>query len=62
MTIEEARTIWLTLLGSEWHKYVDLVLHPMFIGTLDLAYIELRDAGLLDRDVVKELVKIKCKS
>ena len=62
MTLEEARTIWLTLLGSDWHKYVDLVSHPMFMGTLDSAYIELRDAGMLERDVVKELVKIKCKS
>jgi hypothetical protein len=62
MTVEEARTIWLTVLGSDWHKYVDLVSHPMFMGTLDSAYVELRDAGLLDKDAAKELVKIKCKS
>ena len=60
MTLEEARTIWLTLLGSGWHKYVDLVSHPMYMGTLDSAYVELRNAGLLDKDVVKELVRIKC--
>jgi hypothetical protein len=62
MTVEEARTIWLTMLGSDWQKYVDLISHPMFMGTLDSAYVELRDAGMLERDVVRELVKIKCKS
>ena len=60
MTLDEARTIWLTLLGSEWTPFVDILGNPYYITTLEEAYRTLRRADALDVDLNKELVKIKC--
>lgn len=60
MTLDEARTIWLTLLGSEWVAFVDFMEHPMYRPTLADAYVKLRNTDALDVDRNRELVKIKC--
>jgi hypothetical protein len=62
MTLDEARTIWLTLIGTDWYDYVDLVSHTMFYGTLDAAYIELRNANMLEINHNTSRIKITCKS
>jgi hypothetical protein len=60
MTLEEARTIWLTLLGSEEVGYADMMNHPMYNGTISDAYVVLRDAEAVDKNHAKQTVKIKC--
>lgn len=60
MTLDEARTIWLTLLGSDWIAFVDVISNPHYYGTLDAAYMTLRSGAALDVDLNRELVKIKC--
>ena len=60
MTLDEARTIWLTLLGSGWVGYHDIMSNPQYEGTLDAAYVKLRDTAAIDKDHVAQQVKIKC--
>jgi hypothetical protein len=60
MTLEEARTIWLTLLGTEQMGFADMMNHPMYQYTLANAYVVLRDADAVDRDYDRQTVKIKC--
>jgi hypothetical protein len=62
MTIEEARTIWLTLLGSGWLTYIEVMEHPQYEEVIVPAYRVLRHTASMDRDAAQELVKIKCKS
>lgn len=61
MTIDEARTIWLTLVGTDWIKHYDLMIDPQF-NTLNRAYTVLRVNACMDVDRVRECVKIKCES
>lgn len=60
MTLEEAKTIWLTLLGSEWQDYIDVLQHPMYFSVVRLAYDKLHDAELLEKNHDKVQVRIKC--
>lgn len=60
MTLDEARTIWLTLLGSDWVAFYDMMTNTHYMGTLDEAYCLLRDAKALDADYDGQRVKIKC--
>ena len=62
MTLEEARVIWLTMLGSDWVGFADLMNSPYYQETLADAYVKLRDAGEMDRDYNRQVVKLKCKS
>ena len=60
MTLEEARTIWLTLLGTEKLSFGDMMRHPMYNYTIANAYVVLRDANAVARDYDKQIVQIKC--
>lgn len=60
MTLEEARTIWLTLLGSDWVRLVDILENPHYFGTLDQAYLKLRRADELEINLTTDETKIKC--
>lgn len=60
MKLEEARTIWLTLLGSEWQKWVDVLDNPMYFSVIKPAYEKLNETNSIDKDYNRELVKIKC--
>lgn len=62
MTLEEARTIWLTLLGSDWVSSIDVLESPYFEATLGPAYKELRMRDEMEVDRAREIVRIKCKS
>lgn len=60
MTLEEARTIWLTLLGSDWVGLVDVLESPYYFGTLDQAYLKLRRADELEINLNTSVMRIKC--
>lgn len=60
MTVEEARMVWLTMVGSDWIKFTDL--HESALATVDRAYKVLSNAGKLERDFHSYKVKLKCKS
>ena len=60
MTLEEARTIWLTVLGSEEIWFWHMMNHPMYSETLAKASVVLRDSDEVVRDYNKQIVKIKC--
>lgn len=60
MTLAEARTIWITLLGTEKLSFGDMMRHPMYNYTIANAYVVLRDANAVDRDYDKQTVQIKC--
>lgn len=62
MTLEEARTIWLTMLGSDWVRHYDIMVDPQYEGVLRLAYTELTLNAEIDVDRARGCVKIKCKS
>jgi hypothetical protein len=62
MTVEEARTIWLTLLGSEPHTYFDVMTHPQYAEILSSAYKVLRENNEVSINTNTETIKIKCKS
>jgi hypothetical protein len=62
MTVEEARTIWLTMLGSDWVPFIDVLSDPHYFGSLDAAFLKLRKAEELHVDIKAERVKLKCKS
>jgi hypothetical protein len=58
MTIEEARTIWLTRLGSDW---VDVFAVELDDETVWEAYKTLRLTDSLDKDLFTPRIKIKPK-
>ncbi len=60
MTLAEARTIWITLLGTEKLSFGDMMSHPMYNYTIANAYVVLRDANAVARDYDKQTVQIKC--
>ena len=60
MTLEEARTIWLTLLGSEWHTYYDVMTHPQWAEVLHPAYMLLRNHKQMQINNDNETLRIKC--
>lgn len=62
MTIDEARTIWLTIIGTDWVRHYDLMVDPQFDAVIRPAYTVLRMNACMDVDRVRECVKIKCES
>jgi hypothetical protein len=62
MTLEDARAIWLTLIGSDWVGRYELMNSPHYYSTLQPAYTVLRMAASLDVDLAADKVKLKCKS
>ncbi len=62
MTLEEARTIWLTLLGSDWVTRYDVMMDSQYHDVIRPAYKLLNDTASMDVDLARDMVKIKCKS
>ena len=60
MTTEEARTIWLTMVGSDWVCFTRLHLADFHMA--NEAYKVLSNANSMERDFRSYRVKIKCKS
>lgn len=61
MSIEDARVVWLTMLGSDWVDQSILMDAPMN-SPLDAASIILDYESLLEFDHYQDRVRIKCKS
>ena len=59
MTVEEAKMVWLTIVGSDWIKFTDL--HESGFDVSYRAYKVLSNANSLERDFHGYRVKIKCK-
>ena len=62
MTLDEARTIWLTLVGTDWVTRYELMSSIYYDETIRPAYTALRLASDLDVDFAQDKVRIKCKS
>jgi hypothetical protein len=60
MTVEEARMIWLTMIGSDWVCFTRLHLAEFYMA--NKAYKVLSHSGDMERDFHRYNVKIKCKS
>lgn len=61
MSTEEARMIWLTMLGSDWVDEDSIMDAPS--GTpLDIASIVLDYEALIEFDYYQNKVKLRCKS
>jgi hypothetical protein len=60
MTLEEARAVWLLRVGSDWISEASVEIEHD--DTIWAAYIKLRLADSLDKDLAGYKVKIKCKS
>ena len=56
MTPEEARMIWLTVVGSDWIKFTDL--HESAFDMANKAYKVLSNAGKMERDFHGYRVKL----
>lgn len=61
MSIEDARVIWLTMLGSDWIDEA-VVIDAPFSSPLDIASAVLDYEGLIDHDFHKQKMKLRCKS
>jgi hypothetical protein len=59
MTIDEARAVWLTKMGSGWVNELEVLLDD---GVLWEAYTKLRLSDSLDKDLASLKMKLKCKS
>ena len=61
MSTEEARMIWLTMLGSDWVDE-DVLINEPYGSVLDVAGMVLEQEGLLEYDSYKYKIKLRCKS
>ena len=61
MSTEEARMIWLTMLGSDWVDEAILIDEP-FRSPLDIASTVLDYEGLVEYDFHRQRIKLRCKS
>lgn len=61
MSVEEARVIWLTMLGSGWVGQ-DVIMEEPSNSPLDAATIILDYDGLLEFNHFDHTVRLKCKS
>ena len=61
MSVEEARMIWLTMLGSDWVDEAILIDEP-FGSALDIASTILDYEALIEYDFHKQKIKLRCKS
>lgn len=59
MTLEEARTVWLTIIGSDWVDYKD-VLENGTATPIWQAYVSLRLNDALDKDLNTQKLRVKC--
>jgi hypothetical protein len=61
MSTEEARMIWLTMLGSDWVDEAILIDEP-FRSPLDIASTVLDYEALIEYDFHRQRIKLRCKS
>jgi hypothetical protein len=61
MSVEDARMIWLTMLGSDWVDEAVLIDEP-FRSPLDIASTILDYEALIEYDFHKQKIKLRCKS
>ncbi len=61
MTVEEAKMIWLTMLGSDWVDE-DVLLNAPFGSALDAAAMVLDYEALLEYNHYQYKIKLRCKS
>ncbi len=61
MSVEDARMIWLTMLGSDWVDESVLIYEP-FRSPLDIASTVLDYEALIEYDFHKQKIKLRCKS
>lgn len=61
MSVDDARMIWLTMLGSGWVDEAVLMDAP-FRSPLDVAGTVLDYEGLIEFDFHREKVKLRCRS
>lgn len=61
MSVEDARMIWLTTLGSGWVDEAVLMAEP-FRSPLDISSTILDYEALIEYDFHKQKIKLRCKS
>jgi hypothetical protein len=61
MTLDDARVVWLTMLGSDWVDE-DVLINEPYGSVLDVAGMVLEQEGLLEYDSYKYKIKLRCKS
>ena len=61
MSVEDARMIWLTMLGSGWVDEAALMDTP-FRSQLDIAGTVLDYEGLIEFDFHRQRIKLRCRS
>jgi hypothetical protein len=61
MSIEDARVIWLTMLGSDWVDEAVLI-DAAFRSPLDIAGTVLDYEGLVEYDFHRQKIKLRCRS
>jgi hypothetical protein len=61
MSVEDARMIWLTMLGSGWVDEAVLI-DAAFRSPLDIAGAVLDYEGLIEFDFHKQRIKLRCRS
>jgi hypothetical protein len=61
MSVEDARMIWLAMLGSGWVDEAVLIDEP-FRSPLDIASTVLDYEGLIEFDFNKQKIKLRCRS
>ena len=61
MSVEDARMIWLTMLGSDWVDEAVLI-HEPFRSPLDIASTVLDYEALIEYDFHRQRIKLRCKS
>ena len=61
MSVEEARMIWLTMLGSDWVDE-DVIMDAPYNSPLDAASVILDYEALLEYNHHQYKIKLRCKS
>lgn len=61
MSVEEARMVWLTMLGSDWVDEAILIYEP-FGSALDVAGTVLDYEALIEYDFHRQKIRLRCKS
>jgi len=61
MTLDEAKMVWLTMLGSDWVDE-DVLINEPYGSVLDVAGMILEQEALLEYDPYRYKIKLRCKS
>ena len=61
MSVEDARVVWLTMLGSDWVDEAVLMDEP-FGSNLDVAAMVLDMEALIEHDRLNYKIRLRCKS